>query len=132
MPQDLRELVEQFYNTAAKYRGDWPEIEKLPPTELDIVQKVIMSAGYEIQGLRFGRIHRFDAAIGNYYNVNDFCPYIVIGKDGDDNHATDFLDLLIQVVMLGDSKYNKKAVVDGIVVEIRSRATRSQKRNLRG
>ncbi|MFY9462176.1 MAG: hypothetical protein WAP51_03165 [Candidatus Sungiibacteriota bacterium] len=109
------EIAASFVDLAIKH--DWGKVKKLPADEVRILFATVFAAGFEPSKVVYGKLvgHYRDqdgSSTGETYSINSFCPYKVIGRDGDDDyHATGWLDCALYFARGGtDRRERIKAI----------------------
>lgn len=126
------ELAERLYEIVKKYGRKWPKLSHLPQRDFAILREVVTAGGYKVKELRPDKLTGYDAALGQHFNVNAVCPFVVMDEDaGKDKYATDFLDHLVQAAKLGaeiETPSGRRQVIQAIAVEIDSSFRRNMTR----
>lgn len=120
---EITTVATRFVDLALKYGQGWKEIKEPPVDEV----QVLLDPVEVVLGWLSLSCHDQDGPTGERDPVNDFCPFKVVGQQGDDYFATRWLDCAVKRVVFGTivsnwpggKKEDREQIIQAIVTEVR-------------
>ena len=117
--------VTQFIDLTLKYQ--WSEKTELPDDEIQIINDLVIAAGFEVGSVTFGKLngHYLDqdgSRTGETFSINGFCLLKIIDKENQENHrATGWLNYIMEkTVSKKKQSVDKKEITEWLSDTVRS------------
>ncbi len=111
MSDNTKHTATEFVDLVTKYTR-WPEIGTLKQEEIQVLFDILVAAGFEPKQVVLGKLildyfTEDGRRAKKKYTVNKFCPFKVIGTEGEDDSATGWLNRRLKCVFKGVTQENK-------------------------
>ncbi|MDP4038344.1 MAG: hypothetical protein Q8P54_00005, partial [bacterium] len=122
MPNETIDIATRFVDLALKY--NWWEIEKLPPSEVQVFFEAVSAASFKPKKIVLGKLvgHYLDqdgSRTSKTYSINDLCPFKVLSEDGTDHYsATGWLDEMLKHAVRGPERGDLEKLIEVISEKI--------------